>query len=56
MIGASFEGAMLRKPLERKLTYEWNGIRARQNRNMKLVAVGALPFLIIGIFTLSVGF
>jgi hypothetical protein len=46
---------MSRNPWEKNLNYDWNGIRARQNRNMKLAAVGALPLLLIGIFTLSVG-
>ena len=47
---------MMRKPVEKHLTYDWDGSRAKQHRNMKMAAVGALPFLLIGLFTLSVGF
>ena len=56
MICACFLGAMMRKQVEKKLTYDWDGNRARQNRNIKMAAVGALPFLLIGIISLSVGF
>lgn len=47
---------MMRKPMEKNMAYDWDGTRSRQNRSLKIAAVSALPLVLIGIFSLSLGF